>query len=297
MTRARSIAVLAAVTMVAVTASAGDPADTRSVTDRYLGLTFSRQYDALRNVYAEEAVFLDPTGDVFRGPVGEGAVRGASNIAEMQKSWGLAETRFDIRASFTVGEFSLYRGTLTVRYEGVDARHAIPFVTVLRARDGRILERTDFGAYLEPFGMEEQFAATTDSTREVAARYLRAYLDGDLESQSELMDPAIRFQDPTAQVFGALSGQPLEGSETLLARRAQRYRGLSDFDFDVEESFAGNHHAIVMGKTSYTLASGAHFVQPAVFVIEVRDGKVTRHWDFVDYSVGPVEVGTAPQRP
>jgi len=23
-------------------------------------------------------------------------------------------------------------------------------------------------------------------------------------------------------------------------------------------------------------------------VIEVRDGKVTRHWDFVDYTVGPV---------
>ena len=25
----------------------------------------------------------------------------------------------------------------------------------------------------------------------------------------------------------------------------------------------------------------------AVFVIEVRDGRVTRQWDFVDYSVGP----------
>ena len=54
------------------------------------------------------------------------------------------------------------------------------------------------------------------------------------------------------------------------------------------ESFVANHHAVYMGTVRYTLNSGTAFAQPAVIVIEVRDGKVTRHWDFVDYTVGPV---------
>ena len=42
---------------------------------------------------------------------------------------------------------------------------------------------------------------------------------------------------------------------------------------------------------SYTLRNGVRYEQPAVFVVEVRDGRVTRHWDFVDYTVGPVGQG------
>lgn len=43
-----------------------------------------------------------------------------------------------------------------------------------------------------------------------------------------------------------------------------------------------------MGTTTYTTAREQRFAQPAVFVFEVREGKVTRQWDFVDYTVGPI---------
>ena len=161
-------------------------------------------------------------------------------------------------------------------------------MTVLRARDGRIIERTDFGEYIQSFQLGERFAPNTVSTAEIAARYLGAYLNEDIETTAELVSPDVVFQDPTSQVFGPPSGELYSGAEELLARRRRIYSSISDFTFDVEESFVANHHAVYMGSVRYTIASGATYEQPAAFVIEVRDGRVSRHWDFVDYTVGPV---------
>ena len=57
---------------------------------------------------------------------------------------------------------------------------------------------------------------------------------------------------------------------------------------DVDHAFASHEHAVFAGPVRYTTSGGQRFVQPAVMIVEVRDGLVTRHWDFVDYSVGPV---------
>lgn len=268
---------------------AQETVDTPTVTNNYVLLTFEQKYDDLLDVYAPDAVFFDPTGDVFQGRISEGPVQGAEQIIALQKSWGITGSWFDVAAAFTVGEYSLYRGTLTVSFEGSDAETPIPFITVLRAQNGHITERTDFGEYIESFGLGDGFDANTESTRETAGRYLRAYLDEDLETQEELLADGVQFQDPTSRVFGPPSGELYEGADNLLARREQIYANIQDFDLDVEESFVANHHAVYMGTIRYTLNSGTAFAQPAVFVIEVRDGKVTRHWDFVDYTVGPVE--------
>lgn len=261
---------------------------TRAVADHYLALTMDQEYDALLDVYADSAVFFDPTGDVFQGPVAEGPVRGAATIVALQKSWGIADAEFDVEAAFAVGHYALYRGTYNLRYGDSQPWIAIPFVTVLRVDAQRISERTDFGDYIEAFSLGDRYDATTERTRQVANEYLEAYLASDLEAERRLLAPDAVAQDPTAQVYGPGSGQPLEGAERILATRARTFQNVTDFDMEVSRSFVANHHAVFMGRTSYTLGNGAHYVQPAVFVVEVRDGKVTRHWDFVDYSVGPV---------
>ena len=51
---------------------------TRSTTDRYIELTFGRDYDALLELYSPDAVFHDPTGEVFQGPVAQGPALGDS---------------------------------------------------------------------------------------------------------------------------------------------------------------------------------------------------------------------------
>jgi ketosteroid isomerase-like protein len=263
-------------------------ASVRATTDQYLELTFNQEYDALLDLYAPDAVFHDPTGDVFEGPVAEGPMVGAENIVAMQKSWGLAGSAFDIQETFTVGGYSVYRGTLNVRYGDSDPWIPIPFVTVLHVVDGRIADRTDFGEYIRSFGLGDVFDDNTEVTRSTAGKYLRAYLDADLDTQASLMDPDIIFQDPTSRIFGPPSGEVYQGADTLLARRRQIYGSITAFDLEVDESFVANHHAVFMGTTQYTLASGERFAQPAIFVVEVRDGKVTRQWDFVDYTAGPL---------
>ena len=280
--RSRAFAVLV---LLAPAAVAGQQA-TSEVAARYLELTLSRQYDALRDVYSADAVFRDPTADVFPGPLAEGPVSGAESIIALQKSWGLASAGFDVARRFTVGRLALYQGVFKVRYAEADAWTDIPFVTVLRVENGRVSGRTDFGAYVAAFGMDSRFARNTTTTRDVAARYLQAYLDADFGEQAALLAPNAEFQDETAQVYGPGSGQLLSGRDEILRRRRVTFQNVTGFDLEVAESFATNHHAVFIGTTRYTLGNGAHYEQPAVFVVEVRDGQVTRHWDFVDYTVG-----------
>ncbi len=261
---------------------------TRAVADRYLTLTMNQEYDALLDAYRDDARFFDPTAEVFEGPIAEGPIEGARKIVELQQSWGLAASEFDVAAAFSVGRYALYRGTLRVRHDVADAWIAMPFVTVLRIDAGQVAERTDFGGYVEPFGMEDRFGSVTEETRRISAEYLKAYLGADLEAQRRLLAPDAVFQDPTAQVYGPGSGQRLVGAGDIMERRTQTFQNVAAFDLAVSDSFVSGHHAVYMGRTTYTLRNGTRFDQPAVMVIEVRGGQVTRHWDFVDYSVAPV---------
>jgi ketosteroid isomerase-like protein len=259
---------------------------TRAIADRYVELTFARDYDGLMELYADDAVFFDPTADVFPEPMNR-ATRGAADIVALQKSWGLADAEFAVEESFAVGEFALYRGELRVTYAAAGPWIELPFVTVLRVQDGRVSERTDFAEYVESFGLGDGFDAAMEGTAAVASAYLEAYLAVDLQAQQRLLAPDATFEDPTARVYGPGSGERMIGRDDIVGQRGRIFQTIKDFDLDIERSFVSNHHAVFMGTTSYTVANGNRFAQPAVFVVEVHDNRVTRHWDFVDYSVVP----------
>ena len=173
------------------------------------------------------------------------------------------------------------------QFEGSESWYTIPFVTVHRIVDGKVKSRMDVGEYIQSFGMGTGFDDVMSSTNQVSKAYLKAYLDEDFEAQASLMEESIEFQDPTASVFGPDWGAAIVGRDALIQNRKRVFESISDSNFEVEDEFVSNHHAVFMGYVMYTAGDGQHFKQPAVFVIEVREGKVTRHWDFVDYSVGP----------
>ena len=262
---------------------------TKDVSLQYLKFDSEINYVGMETILADDMVFSDPTGDVFNGPVSKGPVHGSAAILQMMRGWGLGEVRFEPDFSFYAGEYALHRGTYNVKYAGAPQWYAIPFVTIHRIRDGKVIERTDFGEYIESFGLGSGFDENTESTTSIARQYLQAYLDIDLDLQAKLMSPSIQFQDPTAQMFGPPMGSIFESEEGLLEVRKQIFENLTDFDFEIESEFAANHHAVFMGTITYKIGSEETYRQPAVFVMEVRDGEVTRHLDYVDYTVGPIK--------
>lgn len=107
------------------------PTDTRTITDRYVELTCQRRYDELRDVYADDAVFFDPTGDVFAGRVADGPVHGGDEIVALQKSWGIADARFQDPTA----------------YASNGASYAQPGVMIVEVHDGRVTRHWDFVDY------------------------------------------------------------------------------------------------------------------------------------------------------
>lgn len=253
---------------------------------RYLELDNALAFDSVRTLMAPDMTFWDPTGNVFASEWSGVEIKGADAFLDIQQGWELEEVQFVPEVSFFVGEYALHRGTYSARFTGSSDWAHIPFVTVHRVKDGKLAQRLDFGEYIQSFGLGDRFDENTSWTEVVADQYLDAYTGGDIETQAVLMADDVVFQDPTAQVFGPPSGQLFEGKEALLERRTQIYQNVSDFAFDVSSKFYANHHAVYMGHVVYT-AGGRTYRQPAVFVIEVRNHQVTRHWDFVDYTVGP----------
>ncbi len=261
---------------------------TKQVSMQYLEWDAALMADSARTLLADDFSFHDPTGEVFQTGSSGMAVTGAEAFLALQAGWGLAEVEFDPEESFYVGEYALHRGTYRARFAGGENWTDIPFITIHRVRNGLLTERLDFGEYIQSFGLGDGFDDSTTWTEIVADQYLSAYTGADLDTQNVLMADDVVFQDPTAQVFGPPSGQLFEGKDSLLARRAQIYENVGAFSMDVASSFYANHHAVYIGHVEYS-AGGSDYRQPAVFVVEVRDQLVTRHWDFVDYSVGALE--------
>lgn len=258
------------------------------VSTAYLQAEMDLDWAAMRALYADSVRFHDPTGRVFGTPLGGRVVQGLDAVLDMQQGWGIREADFDIDASFSVGEYAVHRGTYSVLFDGASSPNAIDFVTAHRVVDGEVVSRLDFGDYVFSFGMPDSLRLIGEQTTAIAREYLDAYTDEDLETQRRLLHPDALFQDPTARALGPASGQLISGADEILSRRARTYENISDFWMDIGHTFVSHEHAIFAGSVRYVTRGGQRFLQPAVIIVEVRDGQVTRHWDFVDYSVGPV---------
>lgn len=259
---------------------------TEAISNRYLTLDGQRDYNKLRNLYADDATFFDPTGEVFQGAVSQGIVRGADAVIALQRSWGLSGIDFQPELSFYVGQYAVHRGIFKAQFEGSTTWTSIPFITIHHVVDELIKSRTDFGEYIQSFGLGNEFDAATSETAKVAPAYLEAYFQENFDGQRALLAENATFQDPTAKVFGPTSGVEFTDAESIVKRRKGVFQNLSDFGMDIEQQFVANHHAVFIGKIKYKTANGARYEQDGIIVVEVRDGKVTRHWDFVDYSTG-----------
>ncbi len=273
---------------------------TREVSVQYLETTFAQKYDELMNLYAPDVAFIDPTGDIF-GPDSRAAagVHGSADLVELQKSWGILASDFRVDTHIFVGEYGVFEGTLKVTLAGEDDESAsfdLPFVTVIGVSNGRVAARTDYGDYRSMVATD--VSAATALTDSVARVYLTAYAEQRHADMAAMSSPDVTFQDPTARVFRAELGRPVHGLEAVQANFEQAFQPIDAFDVAVERAIVVNHHAIFVGRVTYSIPGEVfgsstdtiQFDHPAIIVVTVENGKVTAHRDYVDYSYFPEQL-------
>lgn len=263
---------------------------THDISEQYQTINLSLQHDNLSQVYAENIMFFDPTGDVFGPPFSLGPVAGRDTVIAMQKSWQIKEMDFEQQQYFTVGEYAVRNGNLAVKFGGSDQKIAFPFVTIHRVIDGKIAERHDFGAYVGKLAGGKVLQDKSVQTLSIAKTMLAAYLNEDIETQNNLLSSNTWFHDPTAEIYGGEFLQPIQGAKKLIDRRQTMYEKIDDFTFDVTREFASNNHAVFSGTLKYVYDDKYLYEQQAIIVFEVKDQLITRHWDFVDYSTNPKKI-------
>lgn len=273
---------------------------TREVSVQYLEMTFAQRYDELLDLYAPDVTFHDPTADIF-GPDNPAlsGITGSQQLVDLQKSWGIRSSDFQVDTHMFVGEYGVFEGTLAVSFDGAGGdpvSFELPFMTAIGVANGSVATRTDYGDYRTM--VEADVSAVTASTETVAEVYLSAYREQRHDDMAAMSSPDITFQDPTARVFNAQIGRPVHGLEAVQANFRQAFQPIERFDVAVERTIVANHHAIFVGRVQYSIPGQVFssstdliaFDHPAIIVIEVEDGLVSAHRDYVDYSYFPEQL-------
>lgn len=146
---------------------------------------------------------------------------------------------------------------------------------------GGALAAADKAAHADPAA---QYAALSRDTRQLAERYLQAYLRKDWAALEPLMAERIRFLDPTAKlVFGDVDQ---DGKPALLKYFHTVYPYIDTHQFKIGSSFVAGNKAIFIAETDWSFAHpGLPVVRskaPIILTLTVEHGRVTEHTEMAD---------------
>jgi len=130
-----------------------------------------------------------------------------------------------------------------------------------------------------------QYRELSEQTRQVAERYLQAYLSRDWAQLFPLMAERIHFADPTAKmVFGDLSQQ---GKPALMKYFSEVYPYVETHVFKRERSTFAGQHAVFIGESDWSFSLPGHAIvrskTPLVLTLTVENGRVTDHQEIADF--------------
>ncbi|MEJ6007553.1 nuclear transport factor 2 family protein [Paucibacter sp. AS339] len=131
----------------------------------------------------------------------------------------------------------------------------------------------------------QQYRALSAQTRDVAERYLQAYLSRDWPRLFPLMAEHIHFADPTAKmVFGDLSQQ---GKPALTKYFTEVYPYVETHAFKRERSTFAGQHAVFIGESDWSFSlpgqAPVRSKTPLVLTLTVENGLVTQHQELADF--------------
>lgn len=126
----------------------------------------------------------------------------------------------------------------------------------------------------------------TAATAPVADAYFAAYIAHDWDTLEQLLTEDASFQDPTAKhIFGSV---PSNGRTAIMKGFRVGYASISHMEFVKNRRLISGETAIYEGALHWgtDLGNGTiiDIVTPMVLVLNVVNGKVGRHVDYVDYA-------------
>lgn len=133
---------------------------------------------------------------------------------------------------------------------------------------------------------ENRYTAETAATAPIADAYAAAYVALDWDRLEPLLADDASFLDPTATlVFGSVGTQ---GKVAVMKNFRSAYASLRKMSLTKRQVIHSGHFALYIGDLTWTVDMGdgrdVSSVTPIVIVIEVKDGKVVSHRDYVDYA-------------
>jgi ketosteroid isomerase-like protein len=139
------------------------PAEPVAVAEAYLAAYEAQDFDALRTLYAENAVFIDPTSADVQPITPPISWRGRETIIEGLRSWGVARMDYTLDRSFHASGQVVFDGTSDVVYQTPNGEltYRFPIITILTVEDGQVTEHRDYTDYA---GMRELPASGTGET-------------------------------------------------------------------------------------------------------------------------------------
>ncbi len=140
---------LAVVTALGLTplALADDESD-RAVAEAYIAAYEHQNLDAMRALYADDAVFVDPTS--FHLPqMPPIHWQGPDTILEGIAGWGISGLELHLDRSYTASGAVVFDGNADVVYATPAGPRVFnyPIVTIVTIRDGQVVEHRDYTDY------------------------------------------------------------------------------------------------------------------------------------------------------
>jgi len=252
----------------------------------YVELNFrARKLEQAAAKLAQDAFFIDPTGEVFGGVLSKG-IRGRAEILKLQQSWGVVDSSFDVAVEFCAGEYAVFAGHFSFGYAAGGRFEDVPFMTILRVADGAVQERHDYGDY-RPLVPQ---APATDEQLTQGRTYVQTYVARDFEALARLQSEDCTFQDPTAALLGG--GQAHQGPAAIRANFERAFAGCQKFEYEPTFEFAFGRYAVFAGQCRYAFpgralgiqAESAKFELPLIVILEFEDGRIASHKDYADYA-------------
>lgn len=243
-------------------------------------------YERMSSFYAEDAVFEDPTSDVF--------LRGRQSLREMMNS---LDAYRDLHWRFhqIVRDGDIIAGQATVTGLAERTPFATRFATMMTLKDGKIVRHIDYIDNRPPFAAlggvasdklwdgraldDAAGAGVERSTRADGLRIASAYLSAldrlDAGASDTLYSENAVFEDPTFRLY-------LKGRAAITSYAKEALAQYKYARFSPETIIASRDGAVIEG-TSFGVSNGFQATMRFMTFLRVADRKIASHADFFDY--------------